>query len=173
MLPMKPGRGSIPYLAAVLWLVFVVCLVLFGSQLIGEFQERAMPAASDPTTVHASIDALIEAGDQIASMLTTLTLALFVVVGFTMSNANRSVRDVGVPSVVAGLLFFLMAVLSLFFGFAARAQTLDLLTFTYDGYDDLLQEFRSLQVAFGRQALFLVLSATGVVFVASEAVVRK
>ncbi len=106
-------------------------------------------------------------------MLTTLTLALFVVVGFTMSNANRSVRDVGVPSVVAGLLFFLMAVLSLFFGFAARAQTLDLLTFTYDGYDDLLQEFRSLQVAFGRQALFLVLSATGVVFVASEAVVRK
>jgi hypothetical protein len=98
-----------------------------------------------------TLDLMNSAVDQVVTMLSSIVLGLFVLLGFALQRHSGGLKW-RISTLLAGLGFVASAFTSLYFGYAARMQSLEFLSAGHVAYDPVMQTV-------GRQAFFAAISS--------------
>jgi hypothetical protein len=94
--------------------------------------------------------------DQLVSMLTTVQLSLFVLVGVGFRKALDGTQRLSTPQIAIGAIFLIFAFNSLTLGYAARMQMARLIWLATDSFD-------SVRATLVHEAIFVILSAAAAI----------
>jgi hypothetical protein len=98
------------------------------------------------------LTAALASVDQLVSMLTTVQLSLFVLLGVGLRKALDGTQKLSPPQIAVGGIFLIFAFSSLTLGYAARMQMARLIWLATDNFD-------SVRETLVHQAIFVILSA--------------
>lgn len=157
------GYPSVLFLVCI-FLVFVFSL--FGGELLNLADEIAT-LQSGETAIVVPIE-LVSSADELASLLSAWTLASFVIVGFSLSRAN----GIGVASCLLdqflGITYVGAAFFSLFFGYSAKAELIELLTYAYPSREAFVEAFRPVKGVIASQAICVCLLGAAAIYLAAR-----
>lgn len=168
---MVDGRSASGAKSAGKWLFAVLCgcaIVLIAVVLLSNALFTGKPGARPPARVTdleqlhqldqlgSYLSAALASVDQLVSMLTTVQLSLFVLVGVGRGKALRGDRRPSVAEIVAGVFFVIFAFASLTLGYAARMQMAKLIELATASFDSVRETVVS-------QAISVTLSGTAAV----------
>jgi hypothetical protein len=154
--PIRCSRSGLLQLVAAVILLLAIWLV--ARYLPGHRQLVSPPTVPTGHLLRhygAYMGAAVSAVDEAVSMLTTLQIALFVVVGYVLRGEVFAQDGPRRVPLAAGILFLATAVASLTLGYAARVQMIDIL-------DQASLGLGGIETTIARQALLLAISAVAV-----------
>lgn len=146
----------------------MLCVGLFlvvwltSQHLVGQSPEAFIPdLKSDERLdrIGEYLSAMVASADQAISMLVTLQLSLFVVVGFVLRDALTTGARPTLAQILLGVVFLGFAFASVTLGYAARMLALNLINHAHP-------EFSAVEATVVRQALLVTVSAIAAVCMA-------
>lgn len=153
------------YRAAILTATAVLVLVLFfffwGSLLL------PIPDAIGGGSGYGegSIELIVQALDQVTTMLTGLSLGFVVLIGFSLRVGDKNV-SVSLPEMVMLLAFGVALLVSLFFGYGVRLRTIEYLIWAES-------DFLALRSIVSSQALWVAISSIPGAFIVARGLNRN
>lgn len=135
-------------------------VIFFGSKLTGSPPSIPLQAPDQPQVV-VDISNLMAASDQVVTMLTAITIALYVLLGFsfqqTLADSSRS--RFRIDDVLVGIGFIASTFLSFYFAYVARSMTFEFSAFSYADEVALRTAILWNRELFGSQALLVSVAA--------------
>ncbi|WP_243264861.1 hypothetical protein [Sulfitobacter sp. DSM 110093] len=116
---------------------------------------------------------LLDRTDELASLLSTWTLATFVIVGFALGTASERGLTLGRLDISLGAVFVGSAFFSLFFGYSIKAELVELLTYSYPSREAFLGAFRPLKSVIAMQAFSVCLLGSAAIYLAARGALAK
>jgi hypothetical protein len=150
-------RGSVKY--GLLVLVALALVTLTNRFLIGQSHDAFIKALKSDQRLYqvaSYLNAGLTSVDQTVSMLITVQLSLFVLVGFVFREPLAKGHRLTRPQTLGSCIFLAAALVSITLGYAARMQVLRFVDLAYP-------EFSAVETTVTNQALFVAISAISAV----------
>lgn len=150
------------FVACVVCFVVLILVVLVVKSVFGGDFGPSIASETKETKLHqldqigAYLSAILASVDQTVSLLTTVQLSLFVLVGFGLSKPLNGNPRPSKPQVLAGILFVILSFASLTLGYVARIQMVTLLELA-------TADFGGVKSTMVNQAMFVTLSGAAAV----------
>ncbi len=158
-------------------LLFLECILLLlvfwwgGSSFLG-LADELTTLQPGQSAIAVPVE-LLDRADELASLLSTWTLATFVIVGFALGSASERGLELGWLDILLGLLFVGSAFFALFFGYSIKAELVDLLTYSYPSREAFLGAFRPLKSVIAMQAFSVCLLGSAAIYLAARGALAK
>lgn len=133
------NRIPIAGCAAAVPLGLLALVYVFGPSIVGG---PAFIPQTEPLLTDQKLSLLSTVADQTATMLTSILLGLFVLVGFSIQNSRSRSRHWGQYLAIAFFLVF--SFFGFYFAFAARMQVMEFVGYSYADFDAVRDTLASL-----------------------------
>ncbi|CAN7492212.1 hypothetical protein [Aminobacter sp. LjRoot7] len=160
----------IPGAFAFVLALLLVVVMFWGSGIIGQ---PPSPIMAELNSAGSSVDIsdILAMIDQITSMLTTISIGLFVLIGVSLSMTQSHLHRM--IDIVSAIAFIASSFVSFFFAFGTRASSFSYAAFEFKDKQALRSTILWHREVFGNHALWVALSAVFAFFIVVRAIVLR
>lgn len=148
--------------------VIVGVFYSLGPDLAGGPEAFNTAMEEDQIRYHAEFSDLLSGANQVVTLLVSLSVGLFVLVGFALRPGQDARARLDIWDGVAGLAFLASVAFGFFHAYSALALAYEFSLHAYDEYSHLRTAFDGVRTLYAKQAMCVGISGVFAVFLATR-----